>query len=471
MIRSRPPRFAPEAGAPSANGPGAIVIGGSITGLLAARALLNHFDRVTILERDHFPQGSGPRKGTPQARFIHVLLVRGQRILEEYFPGIDAELESAGAPCIDWTADLLWHSETGWANRFPSGRTSRNCSRDLLDWTIRRRLAADPRVDFQEGCEVIGLLSERGRSRVTGVRIRRRRGSTSGLLEETLPASLVVDASGRSSRAPEWLEALGIPAPEETTVNAYLGYATRWFCPPPGFRGDWKILMIRSQPPHNSRGGVISQVEGGRWIVGLSGVGKDYPPTDETAFLEFARSLADPILYELIKDAEPVSSIHGYRRTENRLRHYERLPGWPEGFVALGDAVCAFNPVYGQGMTVAALGASALDHCLAAQGIDRPGMARGFQRRLAKINKTPWLMATGEDFRWPITEGSRPGPASHLIHSYMDRVILLAARKPEVQLRFLEVAHLLRPPAELFQPALALQVLNQWREGAGLNAG
>jgi hypothetical protein len=136
--------------------------------------------------------------------------------------------------------------------------------------------------------------------------------------------------------------------------------------------------------------------------------------------------------------------------------------------VALGDAVCAFNPVYGQGMTVAALGASALDRCLSVQGFDKPGMARGFQRRLAKINETPWLMATGEDFRWPVTEGSRPGLASQLMHRYMDQIILLAARKPEVQLLFLEVAHLLRPPAELFRPGVALQVLQMRREGTGL---
>jgi hypothetical protein len=218
---------------------------------------------------------------------------------------------------------------------------------------------------------------------------------------------------------------------------------------------------VQNRPPDHRAGGIYP-IEGDRWFVTLGGGGHDYPPTDEAGFLEFARSLCVPAIYEAIKGAEPLSPIAGYRRTENVLRHYERFSRWPQGFVALGDAVCAFNPVYGQGMTAAALGAETLNACLHARrprGAGPAALGLDFQRRLAQGNRAPWLMATGEDFRWPTTEGGRPGPAMRLLHRYFDRVIERSVVDPAVQRVLVAVMHLIEPPSTLLHPAVVASTL------------
>ena len=278
-------------------------------------------------------------------------------------------------------------------------------------------------------------------------------------------ADLVVDASGRGSRAPDWLAALGYPRPPETTVNAFLGYASRWYAPPSGWTADWQVLAMLATPPAGKRGGIIQTVEGNRWVVTLAGAAHDYPPTDEEGFGAFARSLPSPELYQAIQGAEPISSIRGYRRTENRLRHYERLGHWPAGFLVLGDAVCSLNPVYAQGMTVAALGALVLDRSLCRARRRGYRLALRFQRDLARAQATAWLLATAEDFRHPTTEGVRPPLGSYLMHRYIDRLELVAAESPAVHRALIEVLNLVRPPLGLLAPRLALQALMTRQQG------
>jgi 2-polyprenyl-6-methoxyphenol hydroxylase-like FAD-dependent oxidoreductase len=436
----------------------AVVIGGSMAGMLAARVLADHFARVVLIERDRFPAGPEGRKGVPQGRHVHALLMRGGAILEDLFPGLQDELGAAGAPRLDTIDDFAWFTTAGWAVRFPSGLETHGCTRDLLDWAVRRRVAAYPRIEFREECDVTGLLPDAAGTGVAGVRLRAR--GPGAAAEEELRAGLVVDASGRSSRAPAWLQALGYPAVEETVINPFIGYATRCYAPPPGFQARWKVLLVGSALPEMRRGGGIVPIEGGCWLVTLSGAGRDYPPTDERGFLEFARSLRTPALYEAIKDAQPLGPIAGYRATENRWRRYERLARRPERFVVLGDAACCFNPVYGQGMSAAALAAMTLDGCLrAARPGDLRGVSRRFQRRLARTNARLWLLATGEDFRCRETEGGRPGPLTRLAHRYMDRVILRATHDGAVRMRLLEVLHLLRPAQALVAPRIAWAVL------------
>lgn len=225
--------------------------------------------------------------------------------------------------------------------------------------------------------------------------------------------------------------------------------------------------------PHHRRGGLILPMEHDRWVVNLSSSEKDYPPTDAEGFLEFAKSLRSPMLYHAIKDAKPISPIYGYRGTENRWRHYEKLDRLPAGVVALGDAVCAFNPIYGQGMTTAAISALILDQCLRQDGQNssqRPAsystrLAQHFQRQLAQMLKTPWLMATSDDFRWEMTEGGQPNLVTRCMYRYMDQVMILATRQPGVCQTFANVIHMLQPPAALFQPNIVLGVLKQQFRG------
>ncbi len=448
------------------SGTHAVVSGGSMAGMLAARVLADHFDRVTLVERDHFPEEPVFRKGVPQARHAHILLVRGRMILERLFPGLRDELLAAGAPIVDFSADFKLLSPTGWGPRFRSPFTTFSCSRELLDWSVRRQLAADGRVGFREECDVTELLSNADKTAVTGVRIRpRRRAEDEAARSEELRADLVLDAGGRESRAPQWLAVMGYPPAQETTVNSFLGYASRFYARPADLDTDWKALFIQARPPNLPRGGALFPLEGDRWLVTLAGAGRDYPPNDDAGYLEFARTLASPILYEAIKDAQPLSPIYGYQRTENRVRHFDRMARWPEGFVALGDAVSAFNPIYGQGMTTAAVGAMILDATLrGTRSGDRRGLARRFQRQLAKRNADVWLMATGEDFRYPTTEGGKRSPMTRFMHGYIDRVLALSTQNRDVYNALVSVLHLLVPPMNLFHPGIAARVL--WQEVA-----
>ncbi|WP_375515630.1 hypothetical protein [uncultured Nostoc sp.] len=231
------------------------------------------------------------------------------------------------------------------------------------------------------------------------------------------------------------------------------------------FQADWQGALVTAKAP-GTRGGVMSAIEENRWIVTLTGIGRDYPPTDEAGFLDFARSLRNPIIYEAILNAKAISPLTAYHRTENSWRHYEKLSRLPSGFVLVGDAVCAFNPVYGQGMTTAAIGAFTLDKCLRKQLSRHPdgnlvGLSQSFQKQLSKIIAIPWLMATGEDFRWHTTVGGRPNLMTKLMQQYLDQVLLLATENPDIHRLFLEVMHLLKPPSVFFHPNVFRQVLQR----------
>ncbi|MDZ8189430.1 MAG: FAD-dependent monooxygenase [Nostoc sp. ChiSLP02] len=438
-----------------------VVIGGSIAGLLSAKVLTKYFERVTVIERDNFTQEAEHRAGVPQSPHVHTLLKRGLQVLEELFPGIETQLADSGASSLDWGNDLPWLGFAGWAPRFNSGLITHTCSRNLLEKTIRQRLATENNLVFIQGGQVVSLLSSSDGTSVTGVRVRFRNQP-----ETDFTADLVVDASGRNSPAPQWLEAMGYTPPQETVINSFLGYASCWYEPPTNLQYDWQCLYVTVQPPNNNRGGVIYKVEGNRWILTLIGVGKDYPPTDKEGFLDFARSLRSPAIYEAIKDAQPLSSIYGYRRTENRLRHYEKLKRFPEGFLLVGDAVCAFNPVYGQGMTVAALEALTLDQCLNQQLFKYHdgsliGLSRYFQKELNKVIAAPWLMTTGEDLRWHTTEGGKSDFISRVMQRYVNRVLLLQTENAEIHKTFLEVIHMLKPPTAFFHPSISTKVLKR----------
>lgn len=431
----------------------AIVIGASMAGLLAARVLSDHFDRVTLIERDLLPDTPTARNGVPQARHTHILLVRGRRVMDQLLPGLIEDLVADGAVLFDSTFDAIQLVASGWLPRVHSSLLTVSASRDLIEWRVRQRVLSSARINCIQETDVIGLTSEG--SQVNGVRIRRR-GQTRP--EERMPATIVADASGRGSHMPEWLTALEYPEPAVTRVNPFLGYASRIFAQPPDVSVDWKVILIAARPPELKRAGALVPLEGKRWFVTLAGYGRDFPPTHEADFMEFAKSLASPMLYDAIRNAEPLTPIHGYQRTENQMRHYERMDRLPENLVCLGDSVSAFNPVYGQGMTNAAVSAVTLDGVLR-QGL--PGASRRFQDGLAKQNETPWLLATGEDYRFPTTEGPKPGLATRFGQWYVNRVIATAVNKPEVFLAFNRVVQLVEPPSSLFSPSVMTQVLRQ----------
>ena len=440
----------------------AVVIGGSMAGLLAARVLAEHFERVTIIERDELIDDAQPRKGVPQGRHVHGLLAGGAAILGAYFPDLFAALAQDGAVSVG-TADIRRYQLGVRVAAVPGPVKALWQSRPLLEQHVRAALSARDNVLFLDGCSVTRLRTDD--ERINGVFLRHRSGQQREDKEEELAASLVVDASGRGSRAPQWLASLGYGQVEETSVRIEVGYASRIYRCPAQLPTEWKVLIVLGPPPDTKRAGVIFPLEGGCWMVTLGGWLRDHPPADDAGFLEYARSLSQPDLYEAIKEAEPITPIAVYKYSANRWWHYERLSRLPEGFIVMGDAVCAFSPVYGQGMSVAAMEAKTLDTCLREQqsctGNTHPaGLPQRFQQAIAKEIKTAWMLSTGEDLRYPETEGHR-SPGTRLFSWYIRRVIGLTASHPLVAAAFFQVWHLLKPLRSLFEPRIVWAVLSR----------
>lgn len=435
----------------------AIVIGASMGGLLAARVLADFYERVTLIDRDRFPETPEHRKGAPQSHHAHALLARGQQIIEQLFPGILADIRADGAHTASNVVPVAVVSPAG---RLPLGPVPMymSFSRVLLEWHVRQRVLQRPELTLISECDVTGLLATADRARVRGVRLRPRGGDGPTELE----GDLVVDASGRGSHAPEWLTELGYGTPPEERISSNLGYASRFYARPADFPAEWQGLIINGRAPDNPRAGLILPIEHGRWHVTVGGVAGHHPPNDDQGFLAWARDLPDPSLYEAIRVAEPLSPIRGYRTIENRLRHFERLERWPAGLIVTGDAVAAFNPIYGQGMTVRALDALALEAALREQqSLPRPGFEQRFQQRLMTHINPVWTIATAEDLRWPGVSltGARPPWSQGLTHRYMDLVLRQAVEDPLVTQAYMGVIMMMLPPARLAQPDVLLRTL------------
>lgn len=446
----------------------AVVIGAGISGLLAARVLANHFEQVTVVERDALPDGPQARTGVPQGRLLHAMLPRGLGIIERLFPGYGRELLAAGAQPLRLPADGVMLSPGGWVDRRARGCGMLAASRPLYEWIVRRRLRDLPGVRIVERHDVTSLRTSPDHTEVTGVSVRPR-GATPEP-EQQVAADLVVDATGRASRAPTWLAAAGYPTPPKEHVDADVAYAGRLYRIPDGFSADWRMAMLFPKPPTMARTGFLLPIEDGLWMAALMGAAGQHPPAEEDGFLAFARSLRHPIIADTIAEAESASPVRAFRGTANRLWHYERMSRWPERFVVLGDAVCAFNPIYGQGMSTGAVAAQTLDTCLCEQrrrrrAGDLDGLARRFQRRLARRNAEPWMMATGEDLRYPTTTGMRVTPAIRLRHRYLDRVVLATTWDPATADAYTLALGMIARPTKLFTPPVLAAVARS-RPGA-----
>lgn len=435
----------------------AIVIGGSMAGLMAARVLTRFFDQVVIIERDEFPDSPAHRKGVPQSYHAHSLLLRGKEIIEHYFPGIMEEMAEKGAVVADGSRTVQFITPFGELPLQNSDQEYAGMSRIMLEWHVRDRLAQYDNVRFVTRTDVTGLLSTADKARITGVSLRSRETQQT----ETMHANLVVDASGRNSKAPQWLEEIGYDAPPEAVIHADIGYATRWYKIPEDFNDEWRGLIINSQPPHNKRAGVMLPLEDNQWSVTIGGLAGFHPPSDPDEFLEFARQLQSPKLYNAIINAEPISPVINYRTPKSRRRHYERLNRVPQGFIATGDSVCAFNPIYGQGMTTSALDATVLEECLEEQQKrPRASFERYFYVELARAVDVPWLIASSEDLRWDVkTEGISRTFRTRFMSWYSDLVARAGRHDKTIALAYLAVINMVEPPSYLMRPSILLKVL------------
>lgn len=433
----------------------AIVVGGSMAGLLAARVLSDHFERVTLIERDALPDEPTARKGQPQARHLHGLLAQGLQTMTRYFPDLPAALQEGGATVRDMAETMNWYAFGGYRARFTFGVQAALMSRPFLEWHIRRRVVALPNVAVLDACDVEGLLATDDRTRVTGVQLMRRDGPGQTV---ALHADLVVDAGGRGAQSPKWLQALGYARPEESSVRCGVGYATRLYRRDPNASSNQDWILITPAAPRERRMGGAFPIEGDRWIVSIGGWHGDHAPSDEEGFRAFAQSLPVPGVYKIISQCEPISDIVVHKFPASLRRHYEKLDRFPDGYLVLGDAVCSFNPLYGQGMTSAALQAAELDALLRERHGALAGIARPFFRRAAKVIDGPWQSAVGEDFRFPETVGPK-APGTNLINAYVAMVHRATHHDPVVGAAFLKVMNLMEPATSLLRPAMMRRVL------------
>jgi len=429
----------------------AVVLGGSIAGLLAARVLADAYDQVTVVDRDELPPGGSLRRGAPQARHIHALLARGQQALEQLFPGFTAELVAHGAPTGDVLGDarLLFGGHR--LARTETGLVALSASRPLLEDRVRARVQALPGTGFAPPSDAVGLRCSRDGRRVTGVRLLRRADASA---EEVIDADLVIDATGRGSRAPAWLQALGFGQPRVDCVRVDVGYVTRRYRLPPDIL-DGDLACIHGPAPGRPRGGALARLEGDTWMLTLFGLIGDHPPKDPEGFGAFVRSLRFPDLHEAVGAAEPVNAPAGYRFQANVRRRYERMRHFPEGFLVMGDAICSFNPIYGQGMTVAALQALALRDNL------QPGIAprsKRVLRALGRVIDAPWELAIGADLALPGVDGRRTR-RRRIAGGYINRLQAAAAHDPELARAFVRVTGLVDRPEALLHPSIAVRVL------------
>ena len=423
----------------------ALVIGGSMAGLLAARILSDHYEHVTIFERDELPATAEPRKGVPQGRHAHALLGGGRLALEELFPGLTQRLLDTGAP----QGSGRFFSNGGFFCRIPDGPKALFVSRPRLEHEVRARVRALPNVRMIERCDVLGFSSSQDVTRISGLRVQRHDENA----EELISADLVADASGRGSRTPAWLEALGYAAPEVERVDVGMGYATRHYRrEPEHLEGD---LMVNVAPmPTNKRACGMMAQEGDRWIVTLAGYFGDHPPTDEAGFLEFARSLTVPDVYDLIRTATPLNDPTPFRFPANQRRRYDRLARFPEGLLVVGDAIASFTPIYGPGMTVAAKEALELRQCLVDGTND---LAKRFFTRASRVVDVAWNIAVGNDLK--LSGVKAASPVARFLSWYVGKVQIAARTDPKAALAFMLVASLIAAPPSLLHPRIALRVL------------
>jgi len=430
----------------------AVVIGAGMAGLTAAQAISRHFGKVTVIERDVLPAEPAPRSGTPQCQHAHMLLAGGLQALQTLFPGFENDLADAGAVKIRTGKDLRF--ERPGFDPFPIrdlGFDIFCMSRPLLEAVTRRRVQQSPNIDICVRSRVTSLVASRDAMRIEAVRYDSEDGPV------TLEADLVVEASGRCGLTLKLLEELSLQKPEETEIGIDQAYASTIVERPLDHKADWLGNIVLPSAPASSRGAFLFPIEKQRWLLSIGGNHGDAPPGDRAGFMDFVKSLRTPTIYDAVRDARPLTDVVRYQLPCCTRRHFERLESFPAGLLAIGDALCRFNPVFGQGMSVAAQEAVILDRLLA-EDVPMERLARDFFAAIQDIIATPWSVAVS-DFVYPATRGVRPADLAQRLQ-YGMALTKLAAQDPEVHRLTVEVSQLLKPQAALREPALAARVMS-----------
>jgi 2-polyprenyl-6-methoxyphenol hydroxylase-like FAD-dependent oxidoreductase len=423
-----------------------VVIGASMGGLVAAAAVAPYFTRVTVLERDALPAEAAPRRGVPQGRHAHGFQPGGLLALDALLPGTTALLDAGGAPGGDTSADCSWHVNGHGFARGRSGVRTIGLTRAFVEHTVRAQVVGLTNVTLRDRTEVRGLVAAAGR--VEGVSV----ASVGSDVEETVTADLVIDASGRGSRMPEWLDGLGSPVPEEEQVHCKMAYLSRrWMLASDEIGTD--VIRV-SAPDEGGRFGVCIAQEDGSHILTLGGLLNAGPENSEEAYRAFAAALPSGGFGRALEGAVPVTDLVSAHFPYSRRRRFDRLPAHPVGLIAIGDAIASFNPGYGQGMSVAAMEAVALRDHLARGPLD----PRRYYRAVHRVEDVAWKISTGGDLKYDGVEGRRT-PDVKVMNAYLDALTRAAQVDPVLGAQFTKVAGFMAPPQSLFKPAIVLRVL------------
>jgi 2-polyprenyl-6-methoxyphenol hydroxylase-like FAD-dependent oxidoreductase len=441
---------------PTRIGRQAVAVGAGMAGLPAARALASYFEHVVVLERDALPFEASQRPGTPQARHTHALLAGGQRALGDLFPRLEQDLTGAGAVPLRVGLDV--RLERPGYDPFPArdlGIVAHAMSRPLVEFAVRQRVKEHTNITIREHCRARDLVASPDGSLVSGIRFENRSGRS-----ETLAADLIVEAAGRGSLTLSLLESLGRPRPEETIIGVDITYATAVFAIPDDASTDWKAVMTFDAPARGGLAAVMAPIEQNRWIVTLVGRHGDKPPGDMDGFVAYAHKLRTPTIYNAIKKAKQLGEIARFGFPASVQRHFDRLEEFPRGLLPLGDSICRFNPVYGQGMSVAAQEACLLHELLRRRADEADplvGLATTFFAESSVLIETPWALAAVPDLAHPKTEGQRPEDLEQTLN-FSEALNRLAAEDAAVHKLLFEVLHLLKPQSVLRDPDLVERV-------------
>ena len=432
----------------------AVVVGAGMGGLAAAKAIAPYFERVVVLDRDTLPHAATPRIGTPQARHAHGLLTSGERALEELFPGIRSDFKEAGAVILRVGRDLVW--ERPGYDPFPRrdlGFDATFLSRPAIERVSRGQLEKEPNVEIRSRARVVELIPSLNREAVAGVSFE----DDSGAAHE-LDCDLVVDASGRGVPTLAFLDRVGSPKPEQSEIGVDVGYASAIFEPSDGPR-DWMGLVHLGKPPEEGRGAFIFPIENGRWLVSLGRCPSGEMPSDIESFVAFTETFRTASIWGALRSAKAVTDVARYGLPASVRRHFHKLECWPRGLVPIADSICQFNPLFGQGMSVAAMEAVVLGQLLAKRvksSDPLDGLGRDFLVAIQETLDAPWSVAVS-DFVYPHTTGERPPDFAQRLQ-YSQALLRLAAQDADVHKLMVEVTQLLKPQSALREPALAERV-------------
>ncbi len=440
----------------------AVVIGGSVAGLIAAKAIAPYFKEVVLLEKDTLNDENGLHKGVGQGGHAHVLLPSGLELLKQLLDLPTLDLEAYGIVPADTASELKWFQFGVWKTRFHSGIDMGWCYRSLFEWRVRQAVLSVGNMRIESPARVTGLLMSSSGHHVAGVSYKVPDSKNAGISHK-LTADLVIDASGRGTHAPQWLEGAGIASVEQDEIRVQVAYTTRCFSFPPGVSDalDWKVLTIYAEPPYDRRGGLIYPIGDNKWMATLVGGSGEVAPMALDGYLDFAQSLPQPDIYRLLKKAIPIDEPCRYQCPGSLWRRYDCMKKWPGHFAVIGDAVCSFNPIYGQGITAALKDVQALRSVLEKTTADLSGSSMmRLQKMIAKGKAVPWYMAACPDFIYPETRGKRP-PCLGMTNGYLKALMKLAGRDRVVHQRFIEVFTYLKSPLVLLAPSIMAKVLGQ----------